>query len=142
LLGQSRIFFAMSRDHMLPPGIATINPRFKTPVRMSIITGIVVAILTLIVPLDTLLALVNIGTMSAFIVVCAGVLWLRRTRPDLPRPFKTPFVGVTATAGIVLSGFLASAGLGLLTFVNFLIWLAVGLVIYFAYGFRQKMPHT
>jgi APA family basic amino acid/polyamine antiporter len=142
LLGQSRIFFAMSRDHMLPPGIAKIDPRFKTPVRMSIITGIVVAILTLIVPLDTLLALVNIGTMSAFIVVCAGVLWLRRTRPDLPRPFKTPFVGVTATAGIVLSGFLASAGLGLLTFVNFLIWLAVGLVIYFAYGFRQKMPHT
>jgi APA family basic amino acid/polyamine antiporter len=142
LLGQSRIFFAMSRDHMLPPGIAKIDPRFKTPARMSIITGLVVALLTLIVPLDTLLALVNIGTMSAFIVVCLGVMWLRVKRPDLPRPFKTPFVWVTATLGVVLSGFLAAAGLGLPTYINFGIWLVIGLVIYFAYGFRQRMPHT
>jgi APA family basic amino acid/polyamine antiporter len=140
LLGQSRIFFAMSRDHMLPPSIAKIDPRFNTPVRMSIITGVVVALLTLIVPLDLLLALVNIGTMSAFIVVCAGTLWLRNTKPDLPRPFRTPLVGVVATCGIVLSGFLASAGLGGITFVNFLVWLAIGLVVYFAYGFRQPMP--
>ena len=88
LLGQTRIFYVMSRDRMLPPFVSRVNPRFQTPALMTMITGVAVALLTLIVPLDQLLNLVNIGTLSAFIVVCAGVIWLRRrSRPDdLPVP--------------------------------------------------------
>lgn len=137
LLGQSRIFFAMARDRMLPPGIAKIHPRFRTPALMSGVTGIIVAAFTLILPLDLLLSLVNIGTMSAFIAVCLGVLFLRVSRPDLPRPFRTPFVWVTAIGGIVITGALAVLGLGLITFAWFGAWLLVGLVVYFSYGFRQ-----
>ncbi len=140
LLGQSRIFFAMSRDRMLPPSVATIHPRFRTPARMSAITGVIVALFTLIVPLDLLLSLVNIGTMSAFIAVCLGVLVLRVKRPDLPRPFRTPFVWVTAIAGIIITAMLAVLGLGLITFAWFGAWLLVGLIVYFAYGFRQSQP--
>jgi APA family basic amino acid/polyamine antiporter len=139
LLGQSRIFFAMARDHMLPPKVARIHPRFRTPALMSAITGIIVALFTLIVPLDLLLSLVNIGTMSAFIAVSAGVLVLRVTRPDLPRPFRTPFVWVTAIGGIVITAALALLGLGLITFAWFGAWLLVGLVFYFSYGFRQPI---
>jgi APA family basic amino acid/polyamine antiporter len=139
LLGQSRIFFAMARDRLLPPAVAAIHPRFRTPALMSAITGVVVAILTLIVPLDLLLAMVNIGTMSAFIVVCAGVLVLRVRRPDLPRAFRTPFAWVTATLGIVLTTALAFLGLGLFTFATFLVWLVIGLTLYFVYGFRQPL---
>ena len=142
LLGQSRIFFAMARDRMLPPAIATIHPRFRTPARMSIVTGVVVAILTLIVPLDLLLAMVNIGTMSAFVIVCAAVLVLRVKRPDLPRAFRTPFVWLTGGAGIVLTTALAFLGLGLPTFLTFLVWLAIGLAVYFSYAFRQPAIDT
>ncbi len=139
LLGQSRIFFAMARDRMLPESVAAINPRFHTPARMSAVTGVVVALFTLIVPLDLLLSLVNIGTMSAFIAVSLGVLVMRVTRPDIPRPFRTPFVWVTAIGGIVITGLLAVLGLGLITFAWFGAWLLVGLVVYFSYGFRQPM---
>ncbi|MEA2667013.1 MAG: basic amino acid/polyamine antiporter, family [Candidatus Eremiobacteraeota bacterium] len=137
LLGQSRIFFAMARDNMLPPAVAEINPRFHTPARMSIITGLVVAAFTLIVPLDLLLSLVNIGTMSAFIAVCLGVLVMRVKRPDIPRPFRTPFVWFTAIGGVVITAMLAVLGLGMITFAWFGAWLLVGLVFYFAYGFRK-----
>jgi len=140
LLGQSRIFYAMSRDRMLPRWVAEIHPKFRTPAKMSVITGLFVAFLTLIVPLDLLLSLVNIGTMSAFIVVCAGVIWLRYKRPEIPRSFRVPAAWFTASLGIILSLGLALLGLGALTFISFLIWLAFGLVIYFAYGFRKSNP--
>jgi APA family basic amino acid/polyamine antiporter len=142
LLGQSRIFFAMSRDRLLPPAVATVNARTKTPVRMSIITGIIVALFTLIVPLDILLQLVNIGTMSAFIAVSIGVLILRVTRPELPRPFRTPFVWVTAIVGILVTSTLAVLGLSKATWEWFGWWLLVGLVVYLSYGFRQPMPDS
>jgi APA family basic amino acid/polyamine antiporter len=138
LLGQSRIFFAMARDRMLPPKVARIHPRFRTPALMSAITGVIVALFTLIVPLDLLLSLVNIGTMSAFIAVCLGVLFLRVSRPDLPRPFRTPFVWVTAIGGIVITGALAILGLGAITFIWFGAWLVAGLFFYFSYGYQQK----
>jgi APA family basic amino acid/polyamine antiporter len=140
LLGQTRIFYVMSRDKMLPPFVSRINPRFKTPALMTMITGVAVALLTLIVPLDQLLNLVNIGTLSAFIVVCAGVIWLRRTRPDIPRPFRSPFVPVFPAIGIVLSSILVVFGLSTTTLVWFLGSLAVGLVIFFLYGFRMSQP--
>ncbi|HTD33525.1 MAG TPA: amino acid permease, partial [Candidatus Elarobacter sp.] len=100
LLGQTRIFYVMARDRMLPEAVAHINPRFKTPVRTTMITGIAVALLTLIVPLNQLLNLVNIGTLMAFTVVCAGVLYLRRRKPDIPRAFRVPFVPLFPILGI------------------------------------------
>ncbi|MBV9440304.1 MAG: amino acid permease [Candidatus Eremiobacteraeota bacterium] len=140
LLGQSRIFFAMARDRLLPPSVAAIHPRFRTPARMSIASGIVVAAFTLIVPLNLLLALVNIGTMSAFVAVSLGVLVLRVTRPDLPRPFRTPYVWATAITGIAITSVLAVLGLGLVTWLWFGAWLLIGLAVYFAYGFRLARP--
>jgi APA family basic amino acid/polyamine antiporter len=117
-----------------------VHPRFQTPVVMTMITGVAVALLTLIVPLDVLLDLVNIGTLSAFAIVCAGVLYLRVKRPEMPRPFKVPFVPLFPILGILFSAFLAVCGLTTLTWVRFIVSLAIGLIIYFAYGFRKSRP--
>jgi APA family basic amino acid/polyamine antiporter len=140
LLGQTRIFYVMARDKMLPPAVAVISPRFKTPVRTTMITGAAVAVLTLIVPLTDLLNLVNIGTLIAFTVVCAGVLYLRKRKPDLPRTFKVPFVPLFPILGIVMSLFLAVFGLSARTWTWFAIALVVGLVFFFSYGFRKSDP--
>ncbi|GAC1404556.1 MAG: amino acid permease [Candidatus Velthaea sp.] len=140
LLGQSRVFFAMARDRMLPPVVAEIHPRFRTPAKMSLITGVIVSLLTLIVPLDLLLALVNIGTMSAFVFVCIGVLVMRHRHPELPRSFRVPYVWVVSTVGIVLSTGLGILGFGTITLVTFSIWLLVGLVFYFSYGYWKSKP--
>jgi APA family basic amino acid/polyamine antiporter len=140
LLGQSRIFYVMARDRMLPPAVAHVDPRFKTPARMTILTGIAVAALAFVVPLDVLLDLVNIGTFSAFIIVCAGVIWLRYRRPDLARPFRSPFVPFFPLCGIGLSLFLSSVGLGPYTWLRFIVWLAVGMAFYAFYGFHRSDP--
>lgn len=140
LLGQTRIFYVMARDKMLPPAVSTIHPRFKTPVRTTMLTGVAVAILTLIVPLTQLLNLVNIGTLIAFTVVCAGVLYLRKRRPDLPRSFKVPFVPLFPILGIVFSLFLAIFGLSRTTWTWFSIALVIGLIFFFSYGFRTSDP--
>src|SRR5580700_5171979 len=140
LLGQSRIFYVMARDGMLPPVVAKIHPRFKTPLTTTMITGGAVAILALIVPLNNLLNLVNIGTLIAFTVVCAGVLYLRKRRPDLPRSFRVPFVPLFPILGIVFSLFLAIFGLSRATWTWFVIALVCGLVFFFAYGFRHSNP--
>jgi APA family basic amino acid/polyamine antiporter len=140
LLGQSRIFYVMARDRMLPDAVAAVDPRFKTPARTTVATGFIVALLAFVVPLDVLLDLVNIGTFSAFIIVCAGVIWLRWKRPDLARPFRSPFVPFFPICGIVLSVFLSTVGLGPYTWLRFAVWLVIGLCIYFAYGFRTSKP--
>jgi APA family basic amino acid/polyamine antiporter len=140
LLGQSRIFYVMARDKMLPPAVAVIHPRFKTPLRTTMVTGVAVAILSLIVPLNNLLNLVNIGTLIAFSVVCAGVLYLRKRKPDLPRSFRVPFVPLFPILGILCSLFLAIFGLSRTTWVWFSIALVVGLIFFFSYGFRKSNP--
>jgi basic amino acid/polyamine antiporter, APA family len=140
LLGQSRIFYVMARDKMLPPAVAHIHPRFKTPVITTMITGVAVALLTLIVPLIQLLNLVNIGTLFAFTVVCAGVLYLRHRKPDIPRTFRVPFVPLFPILGIVFALFLAVFGLSRTTWIWFAIALVVGLVFFFSYGFRMSKP--
>ncbi len=140
LLGQTRIFYVMARDKMLPPAVAEVHPRFKTPVRTTMLTGVAVAILTLIVPLNQLLNLVNIGTLIAFTVVCAGVLYLRKRKPDLPRTFRVPFVPLFPILGIVFSAFLAVFGLSRTTWTWFLIALVVGLAFFFSYGFWKSNP--
>jgi APA family basic amino acid/polyamine antiporter len=140
LLGQTRIFYVMARDRMLPPAVAKVHPRFKTPVRTTMFTGIAVALITLIVPLNQLLNLVNIGTLSAFTVVCAGVIYLRRNKPDLPRSFRVPFVPLFPILGIVCSLFLAIFGLSRMTWEWFAGALVVGLIFFFSYGFRASDP--
>ena len=141
MLGQSRIFYVMARDRMLPPICAAIHPRLKTPVAATMLTGVAIAALALIVPLNELLNLVNIGTLIAFIVVCFGVLIMRRLKPDLPRAFRVPFVPLFPILGIVFSAFLAVFGLSRSTWLWFTFALVVGLVVFFSYGFWKSDPN-
>lgn len=141
LLGQSRVFFAMSRDRLLPPAFAAVSQRFGTPVRTSIATGLVVAVLSAFVPLSELAELVNIGTLFAFILVAAGVLVLRRTRPDLPRAFRCPGVPVIPILA-VLASFYLMLNLPGATWIRFFVWMAIGLIVYFAYGARHSRLAT
>jgi APA family basic amino acid/polyamine antiporter len=140
LLGQTRIFYVMSRDGMLPSFVSKIHPRFKTPALMTMITGIGIAILALVVPLDQLLNLVNVGTLLAFMVVSVGVIYLRYKRPEIDRPFRSPFVPLFPIIGIVIDLVLVVFGLSPQTLIWFLSSLAVGLVIFFLYGFRKSDP--
>ena len=133
LLGQPRILFAMSRDGLLPPHLAKVHPRFGTPYVTTIGTGLIVATGAALTPIDVSSALCSIGTLFAFVVVCAGVIVLRYVRPELPRPFKTPLFPVLPAAGIVACAVLM-ANLPWTAWERFLIWLAIGLVLYFVYS--------
>lgn len=137
LYGQSRIFFSMARDGLLPTPFARIHPRFHTPHLSSILVGIMVALLAGLTPINVVAELTNIGTLAAFALVSLGVLILRRTQPDLPRPFRVPLVPFLPILS-VLASLVLIAGLPLVTLVRFVVWLAVGLVIYFAYGRRAS----
>ncbi|MET0467697.1 MAG: amino acid permease [Aeromicrobium sp.] len=136
LLGQSRILFAMCRDGLLPRGLAKVHPVYGTPHRITIITTVCVAILAGFVPLAELSHLVSIGTLFAFALVSAGVLILRRTRPDLERAFKVPFAPLVA-GGSILACIWLMLNLSLLTWERFAIWMVIGVVIYAAYGRRH-----
>ena len=133
VLGQSRVAFAMSRDNLLPPWFSQVHRTFRTPHRITIITGIVAGLLAFFLPLVTLGELVNIGTLAAFVLVSIGVIVLRRTRPDLPRAFKVPGYPVVpilaALSCLFLMGFLTTG-----TWLRFFVWMAIGLVIYFGYS--------
>ncbi|MGI8749905.1 MAG: amino acid permease [Thermoleophilaceae bacterium] len=133
MLGQSRVFFAMSRDRLLPPFFAHVSKRYRTPYRSTIFTGVAVALLTGLVPLTTLAELVNIGTLFAFMLVAAGVLVLRRTRPDLDRAFRTPLVPALPIVS-VLASFYIMLNLPAATWLRFAIWMAIGFVVYFLYA--------
>jgi APA family basic amino acid/polyamine antiporter len=133
LLGQSRVFFSMSKDGLLPSLFSKVHPKFRTPWISSITVGLVVAVFASTIPLDALGEMTSIGTLLAFIIVCAGVLVLRHRRPDLARPFRAPFSPVTPILGILIS-LAMMAGLPLATWIRLVVWLAVGLVIYFSYG--------
>ncbi len=136
LLAQSRIFFAMGRDGMIPPAFHAIHPRFRTPYKGSIITGIFCAILAGFLPLDILGQLVSIGTLAAFAIVCAGVMVLRKRSPQAKRPFRTPFVWVTAPAGIFMCGFMM-VFLPIDTWLRLAVWTVIGLAIYFMYSVKH-----
>jgi APA family basic amino acid/polyamine antiporter len=133
LLGQSRVFYSMSRDGLLPPFVRRIHPRFRTPYITSVVTGLAVAIPAAILPVRDAAKLVSIGTLLAFLIVCSGVLVLRIREPNLPRPFKTPFVWFVAPAGALSAAYLMFY-LDIETWLRLLLWLAIGLAIYFLYS--------
>ncbi len=133
LLGQSRVFYSMSRDGLLPKLFSTIHPKFRTPYLSNVLLLIFVSIGAAFTPIAQLGNLTSIGTLFAFVLVCIGVMIMRKTQPDLPRPFRTPLVPLVPILGILVN-FGLMAGLDSLTWEAFLIWMAIGLVIYFAYS--------
>jgi basic amino acid/polyamine antiporter, APA family len=137
LYGQTRIFFAMARDGLVPESWADVNPRTGTPVKLTIGFGIFAAVVAALVPLGAIVEMVNIGTLFAFILVNVGVMILRRTRPDMPRPFKVPIPYIWCPIGIILCIYL-SLGLPWVTYVRFVGWLVVGIVIYLVYGYSHS----
>ena len=138
LFGQSRIFFAMARDGLLPCTFGTVHPRFRTPVKVTLLVGTVTALLASFLPLQAIAELVNIGTLAAFIIVSAGVIVLRRTRPDLPRPFRCPLVPVIPAA-CILSCLALIVALPTITHLRFVIWLLLGLAIYFLWSRHHSL---
>ena len=135
--GLTRIIFAMSRDGLLPPSMGEVNAKTRTPVRTTVICGVVMAVMAGFIPLGKLAELVNIGTLAAFVLVCGGVIMLRVRQPNLARPFKTPGGLIVPILGVLSCGALV-AFLPLETHLRFILWLAAGLVIYFAYGIRHS----
>jgi APA family basic amino acid/polyamine antiporter len=148
MLAQARIFLSMAHHGLLPPLFARIHPRFRTPHWATLTTGVVAAAVAAIFPIGLLGELVSIGTLLAFVVVCAGVLVLRSTRPDLPRPFRVPLIGPVAVLGIAMCA-LMMVFLPIDTWIRLLVWTLIGVVIYAAYGYRRShlrsgdtLPHT
>jgi APA family basic amino acid/polyamine antiporter len=137
LLGQSRVFFSMSRDRLLPEWAGRVHTRFRTPYISSITVGIFVAIFASLIPIGILGELVSIGTLLAFVIVCAGVWIMRIKRPELKRPFKTPWVPFVPIMGIVVSGTMMAALPGD-TWLRLVIWLVIGMFVYFFYGQKHS----
>jgi APA family basic amino acid/polyamine antiporter len=137
LLGQSRVFYAMSRDGLLPPWVGRIHPRFRTPALTQVLVGIVACALTGLFPIELLGQLVNIGTLLAFVLVCIGIPILRKTNPTLERPFRTPLVPWVPILG-ALACVALMATLPLDTWIRLGVWMTIGLVVYFLYGRRHS----
>jgi APA family basic amino acid/polyamine antiporter len=137
LLGQPRIFFSMAKDGLLPPAFSKLHPRFRTPWLATILTGLVCSVVAGLLPLDLLGELISIGTLMAFAIVCLGILVLRKTRPDLPRPFRTPWVPLVPILGVVTC-------VGMMftlppdTWLRLAIWMAIGFAVYFGYSVRHS----
>jgi APA family basic amino acid/polyamine antiporter len=140
-LGQPRIFFSMARDGLLPTWAAKVHPKYQTPHITTILTGVFVAVFAAVLNINEVVELTNIGTLFAFILVAVGVIILRRTDPDRPRPFRTPFVPLVPILAIVMCGYLMLE-LPFVTWVRFGVWLAVGLLFYWIYGYRHSRLRT
>jgi APA family basic amino acid/polyamine antiporter len=134
LLGQTRVLYSMANDGLLPKKFfAAVHPKFRTPWKNTILVGFLAAVVGSITPIDDIGKMVNIGTLLAFVIVCAGIMVLRRTNPDHPRPFRTPFVPIVPLLGIAFNGYMMYK-LGWINWARLFIWLAIGLVIYFSYS--------
>lgn len=137
MLGATRIWFALGRDGMLPGWFSVLHPEYRTPYRATVIIGVITAVFAGLIPLGTLAELVNVGVLSAFILVCASVIILRYRSPELERGFRTPLMPVLPIVGIIGS-FVLIVSLGPGTWLRFLVWMAIGIAIYFAYGRRNS----
>ena len=137
MLAQPRIFLAMSRDGLLPEWAGRIHPHRRTPHVSTLVTGVVVSLAAGLTPIGTLGNLVSIGTLMAFVIVSVGIIVMRRTRPDLPRPFRMPWVPALPALSAVVS-FGLMMGLPWTTWERLILWMAIGVAFYFAYGFRRS----
>jgi APA family basic amino acid/polyamine antiporter len=137
IIAMGRIGFAMARDGLLPPALAKVHPRFGTPSVITVVTVALITVLAAVVPLSTLAEMVSIGTLFAFTVVSLAVPILRRTRPELPRPFRTPLSPVLPLVSALLC-LLLMTNLAIETWIRFLVWLLIGAVIYLGYGARAS----
>jgi basic amino acid/polyamine antiporter, APA family len=137
LMAQPRIFFSMSKDGLLPPVFSKVHPRFKTPYISTIMTGSVALVLAGILPISILGELVSIGTLLAFAIVCVSIIVLRKSKPDLPRPFRTPYVPLIPILGALIC-VIQMISLPMDTWLRLIIWMAIGLIIYFTYGIRKS----
>jgi APA family basic amino acid/polyamine antiporter len=138
LLGQSRVFYSMAHDGLLWKWAGEIHPRFRTPYKSTAVVGVLVALTGSLLPIGVLGEMVSIGTLMAFVIVCAGVWVMRRKRPEVNRPFKTPWVPFVPIMGIVISTALM-LGLNPATWVRLVVWLAIGMIIYFSYGRHHSL---
>jgi basic amino acid/polyamine antiporter, APA family len=137
LLGQSRVFYAMSRDGLVPPVFSEVHPRFRTPWKSNVLFFVLTGVFGAFIPGDVVGEMTSIGTLFAFMLVCAGVWILRVRRPDIDRQFKVPALPVVATLGILVCGAMIY-GLGWTNWLRLAAWLAVGLVLYFGYARRHS----
>ena len=137
MLAAARIAFALSREGLLPGWFARVHPRYGTPYRPTVILGVFTALVAGLLPIGEVAELINIGTLMAFIIICASVLVLRRRRPGLPRAFRVPAVWAVAPIGIAFS-LLLIAGLPRITMERFVVWMVIGLAVYFFYGIRHS----
>jgi basic amino acid/polyamine antiporter, APA family len=137
LMGQPRIFYSMARDGLLPAVFGKVHKRFQTPYVTTIVTGVIAGVVAGLFPIGVLGELVSIGTLLAFVIVCAGIWVLRVRSPELPRPFKTPLVPAVPILGILICGYLMFS-LPFDTWLRLLIWMAIGIVIYFSYSIRKS----
>jgi APA family basic amino acid/polyamine antiporter len=137
IIGATRVTFAMSRDWLLPPALGRTNAKTGTPVRLTLIIGTVVALVASFTPIGKLEEMVNIGTLSAFALVSFAVPVLRKRRPDLKRAFRVPFSPVLPVLAALISIYLM-LNLSVETWLRFLVWMAIGFVIYFTYGYRNS----
>jgi APA family basic amino acid/polyamine antiporter len=138
LIGQTRVLYAMASDGLLPRKFfAAIHPRFRTPWKNTILVGLLAAIIGSITPIDKIGTMVNIGTLLAFVMVCAAVIILRHIEPDQPRPFRTPFSPVVPALGIVANGYLMYS-LGVANWIRLIVWLIIGLFVYFFYSIKHS----
>lgn len=141
MLAGSRIWFSMSRDGLLPKWFTKLHPKYKTPYRPTLIIGLITAFVAGVTPINEVAELVNIGTLTAFILICSSIIVLRVKRPDLKRGFKTPLVPLIPIIGIGFSAYLIASLPGI-TFIRFIVWMAIGLVIYMLYGKKRSTLET
>ena len=137
-LGQPRIFFSMARDGLLPQSFAKVHPKYRTPYVTTILTGLIVGVTAMFTTIDEMVDLTNIGTLFAFMLVCAGIIILRKKEPDRPRGFRTPWVPLLPLLGIAACLYLV-LGLPWITWIRFAGWLLIGLVVYFSYGYKRSL---
>ena len=142
MLSQPRVLLAMARDGLIPPSFfSAVHPKFRTPHRSTILTGVFVGVMGALLPLEILSDLVNIGTLLAFVIVCAAVLVMRKTHPDASRPFRVPLVPLVPILGIFFC-LLLMFSLPVENWIRLVVWLGIGFVIYFSYGIRHSVMHN